>query len=901
MPQQTQKKKRRVRIGRLIGLIILIALVVGLGATTGFVLSVARDVPAWSPDDMIGNMTTFVYDGANEAVVQLHGVENRIPVELEVIPEDLVNAFLATEDRRFYSHHGVDPQAIARAALTNFRSGSIEQGGSTITQQLAKNAFIDDPEKTLRRKVQEAILALQLEHVYTKEQILGYYLNQIYFGHGAYGVQAAAQTYFGKDVGQLDLAESAMLAGLVKSPGTYSPLKEGNLPQAKARQAQVLENMVRYGYINPEEAQKAKDEELQLGSGETAAQKYRYPYFTDYVTEEAEDLLEANGFDRELLYVGGLKVYTSLDTRVQQKMEDVYSQPENFPSGQKDRPVQSAMVVLDPASGEIKGIIGGREHEVRRGWNRATQTKRQPGSAVKPLVVYAPAVEAGQAPATVVDDSPVTFPGNPSYSPENYDHTYRGLINYREATRRSVNVAAVKVLHDIGVNAGYEFGLSLGLPLVPEDKHLSLALGGVTYGITPLQMAAAYGALANEGVWVQPHAVRRITDHQGRVLVEVTPPRRPAMSPQTAYLVTDMLQTVVKSGTGTQARLGNRPVAGKTGTTQLPQTPEFRGLAGNKDAWFAGYTPELAGVVWMGYDEPIDRQHYLRNVAGGSYPARIWKAVMQEALQDVPVKKFPRPENIVYVKVDVKSGLLPSDLTPPEFIVTEVFTTQSAPKKISQAWEEVEVCTESHQLATPHCPQTQTGIFLIRPILKGARVQDYSLTRPGEYCQIHGPGAPGEVAVCTDPRHQGQEYLANLPNPGESGGCPPEMIENRRYPAGEAPQEKCPLPDHQLTRTVQQPGPAGPPPPVLEARLEGDTVELRWTTAAGGKLLFSLERWTQREPQHRQLTTTKADNFTDSGVVPGEMYYYRVTVIDPDNNFSSFSNQVEIRVPASLP
>lgn len=861
MPQQPKKKKRRIRVARLIWLVILVILVIALGVTAGFVLSVARDLPAWNPGDMIGNMTTFVYDSNNEPVVQLHGVENRIPVELDAVPEHLINAFLATEDRRFFSHHGVDLQAIARAALANFRSGSIEQGGSTITQQLAKNAFIDNPEKTLRRKVQEAILALQLERVYTKEEILGYYLNQIYFGHGAYGVQAAAQTYFGKDVSQLDLAESAMLAGLVKSPGTYSPLKEGNLPQAKARQAQVLDNMVKYGYITPEEAQKAKEEELQFRSGEAAAQKYRYPYFIDYVIEEAEDLLEANGFNRELLYVGGLKVYTSLDTRIQQKMEQVYSRPENFPPGQKDRPVQSAMVVLDPSSGEIKGLIGGREHEVRRGWNRATRTKRQPGSAIKPLVVYAPAIEAGHSPATVVDDSPVTFPGNPPYSPENYDNTYRGLVNYREALRRSINVPAVKVLHDIGVNAGYEFGLSLGLPLVPKDKHLSLALGGITYGVTPLQMAAAYGALANEGVWVQPHAVRRITDHQGRVLVEVTPQRRPVMSPQTAYLVTDMLQTVVKSGTGTQARLGNRPVAGKTGTTQLPNTPEFRGLKGNKDAWFAGYTPELVGVVWMGYDEPIDRQHYLRNVAGGSYPARIWKAVMQEALKDVPFKEFPRPEGIVYVKVDVKSGLLPSDLTPSEFIVTEVFTTKSAPKKISQAWEKAEVCTESKQLATPYCPLTQTGIFLVRPVVEGATVEDYSLTKPKEYCQIHGPGGSVEAGA----------QLEQVPGP-------------------------------QPTPPVQEPEPAVPPPPVLEAWMEGNAVKLQWKVAAWEGLLFSVERWTLQEPQHRQqLTTTRTNSFTDSGVVPGETYYYRVTAIDPDSNFSSFSNQVEIKVPALLP
>lgn len=906
--QKPTAKRRKLRIGRaiILGLFVL-ALMMVVGAA-GVVLAAVADMPDWDPALIGGAMTTTVYDSQGQPVASLHGPENRIPVPLSEIPKHLQEAVIAVEDNRFYRHHGVDLRAIIRAAFINLSQGSIEQGGSTITQQLAKNAFIQHPEKTLKRKVQEAIMALQLERVYTKQEILEFYLNQIYFGHGAYGVQAAARTYFNKDVKDLNLAESAMLAGIIRSPGTYSPLKEGNLPRAKERQAQVLESMVRYGYITREEAEAAKQAELRLTRGQQEKTGSRFPYYIDYVIEEAEQLLAANGYEEKLLFTGGLKIYTALDSRIQEKMEEVYANPANFPKSPDEVPVQSAMVVLDPHTGEIKALIGGREHQVRRGWNRAVHARRHPGSAIKPIAVYAPALEeAGYSPATVVDDVPVSF-GN--YSPKNYDGRYRGLVNIREALRWSINVVAVKVLHDIGVERGYNFARDLGLPLSPRSKNLSLALGAAD--ASPLEMAAAYAAFANGGVWIEPHAVTKITDRFDRVLAEVKPHKKAVMSEQTAFLITDMLQTVVKEGTGRRAQL-NRPVAGKTGTTQLPDTPEFRGKDGTTDAWFIGYTPELVGAVWMGYDH-TDTKHYLRHVVGGTYPAAIWKAVMAEALKDKPVREFPRPPGIVYVSVDVKSGLLPSDLTPSQFIVTEVFAKDRVPTRVSDVWVQAQVCTQSGKLATPMCPSVAMGVFLRRPVPYTGPIkpEDAVLEAPTEYCPLHSAAVQEtvEVEICTDPRLLGVPYLANKPQPGQQGGCPPELIQKRRYPVGEAPTKRCPLPEHQVSEPVSAaPPPAAVAPPKLKARVlvakQGEIplplVQLQWNQVTNGKnLTYVVERSERREGPRTRLATVSDGKYLDDQVQPERQYTYWVSVVDQQGKVKAVSDPVTVRIPATL-
>ncbi|MGI9950992.1 PBP1A family penicillin-binding protein [Moorellaceae bacterium AZ2] len=901
MTADKKKVRRRLNIKRLLFLLMAILVLAGIGSGIGLAFGIMRSLPSWDPNNLRMDLTTSLYDKDNNLFATLHGEQNRLHASLEEIPKHLQDAVIAIEDVRFYQHHGVDLRSIARAALTNLMHRQIREGGSTITQQLAKNAFIENPERTFRRKIQEAILALQLEHVYTKEEILEQYLNIVYLGPGTYGVKAAAETYFGKDVKDLTLAESALLAGIIQSPARYSPLIKGNEEAAKERQATVLANMVKYGFISQAEADQALQEKLVFNSKPPTTTP-KYPYFVDAVIEEASRLLEENGISAGELFRGGLHVYTTLDPKIQAKMEEVYSNPANFPKSSSDRLVESAMVVLDPHTGEIRGLIGGRQYTARRGLNRATQAERQPGSAIKPLVVYAPALEKGFAPATVIDDVPTTFPGSPKpFTPVNYDGRYRGLISMREALRWSVNVAAVKMLHTIGVDTGWQYGRNMGLPLQESDRNLSLALGGITSGVTPLQMAAAYGVFANQGVYVTPHTVIRITDRNGRDLVVNTPQQKVVMSEQIAYLMTDMLQTVVKSGTGQRAQIG-RPVAGKTGTTSLPDLPAFRGLSGEKDAWFVGYTPELVAAVWMGYDQ-TDPQHYLRGVAGGSYPALIWRQVMQEALKGLPVKDFPRPPGIVYADVDAKSGLLPSDLTPKEFIVKEIFTADTVPKKVSDVWVQLQVCTASGQLASPNCPNVTTGVFLRRPVPYTGSVQpeDAYLEAPKEVCTLHSSGETNTVLICTDPRHKGKPVLANVPGPGQQGGCPPEYVQSKEFAPGTAPTEHCNLPEHRLQKAP--PGePASPPAPELQVQVDMGLssgrleVKLSWQTGGEKEYLYSVER--RENGSRKNLTITRETSYVDTGVKPGRVYTYRVLAIDPATQISTPSNEVTVNIPA---
>jgi penicillin-binding protein 1A len=722
------------------------------------------------------------------------------------MPSHLIDAFIATEDVRFKQHFGIDIKRIFGAFIADIRNRSFSEGASTLTMQLVRNAILEDQEKKIERKIKEALLAIQVERHYTKDEILTFYLNEIYFGHGTNGVQAAAQTYFGKNVGDLTLGESAMLAGIVRNPRIYSPFL--NPENAINIRNVVLNNMVRYNKISQAEADEAKKEKLQLADYKKS-NFYAYPWFTDYVIDQAEDLLEAAGLDSSLLYTGGLKIYSTLDPNIQKAAEEAYNEESFFPKSTTNDPIQSAMVVMDPKTGQVKALIGGREHETKRGLNRATNIKRQPGSAIKPIAVYAPALELGFSPSSVVDDVPTTFgTASKPYKPTNYDGRYRGLITMREAVQYSVNVPAVKFLSTIGISEGFNFAKKLGLPLDDKnDKNLSLALGGLTHGVSPLDLAAAYAAFDNQGVYIEPYVITKIVDQNGNTIVDVNPKKTIAMKEQTAYLMTDMLKTVVDSGTGTRAKL-NRPVAGKTGTTQLPDKPIFNNVRGNsnKDAWFAGYTPELVGVVWMGYDNDVDengKPNYLKQVYGGQYPARIWKSVMEKSLKDVPVSSFTKPPGIVSQAVDIKTGQLPSDLTPDGFIKNEIFAKNNVPTETSNVWVSASICAESKQIANEWCPTTVNGIFLNKT-LAYAKAEDAGLYLPASTCQIHG-GLPTNagtelIGICTDPRHEGSIVLANYPQEGETGGCPQEYIEFRTFEPGTTPSKHCSLPDHQVLR-----------------------------------------------------------------------------------------------------
>lgn len=789
--QLKKSKKRKLKFSRVALLILLLTGLSLLGVGCGYFAGAIATLPAWDPAKLAGSESTVIYDKYGRPAAKVFAEENRTPVPLAELPPYLPAAFIAVEDERFYEHFGVDIKAIGRALIANIKGGIGTEGGSTITQQLVKNAFLSS-EKTFKRKIQEAILALEVERRYSKEEILEFYLNRIYFGNGAYGIQTAAQLYFGKNAKELSLAESAMLAGIVKSPNNYNPLSNPEL--AKQRQELVLDLMVEHGKITPHEAARAKAEKLKLNEG-ALTNTYRYPYFTDHVISETEAILQQQGLTREasqnLVFRGGLKIYTSLNTQVQQKMEEVFANDSYFPPDQNGKQVQGAMVLLDHHNGEIQALVGGRKRggSQLRSFNRATQAKRQPGSAIKPIVVYVPALEKGYTTALVLDDVPATYGSKTFY---NYDGRYRGLIPMRVAVQWSINTYAVNLLHLIGVDYGYEFAKKLGITSLDpvRDRYLSLALGGITYGISPLEMAGAYAAFANQGIYIPPHAVRKIEDRNGNVLYEAHPQQRVVMSEQTAYIITDLLRTVVRAGTGRRAQL-NRPVAGKTGTT-----------SGDVDAWFVGYTPEFTAAVWMGFD----KEEGMKGVYGGNFPAQIWQTVMQKATAGLPIREFRQPPGLVRATVCGKSGLLPNAFCPESDLISELFVQGTVPTQTCNVHVRAEICPDSGQLAGPYCPNRISGVFLKRPKPYGkVKPEDAREELPTQVCTVHGSGIGPEqkvrVKVCTDPRHNGIPYLANQPGLLETGGCPPEFVEEREYPAGEVPQLRCSLPDHQVKKT----------------------------------------------------------------------------------------------------
>ena len=617
-----KRKKRGANKSTLI-IAAIITLVIFLGAGCGFIGATISNLPDVQQTDTPA-ASSQIFDIKGRLITTIHAEENRLPVSLDQVPENLQHAFLAAEDIRFYDHHGIDPRGIMRAIFANITHNGIAQGGSTITQQLARNAFLTQ-NRTLERKFQEAILALQIEREYTKPEILQMYMNQIYFGEGAYGIQTAANIYFGKPVSELDLAQCALLAGLPQSPNYYSPFS--NLEAAKTRQATVLNQMAKYGFISQEDADAAKAADLGLRSQESLKQirGSRASYFISYIEQ-----LISDKYDAEALYKEGLKIYTTLDLDMQEAAER--SLEANLPDFYTDanglRQPQGAIVAIDPHNGHILAMVGGRGTDH---FNRATQAVRQPGSAFKPFV-YISAVEKGMTPGTIVDDSPVTIAG---WSPQNYSRTFSGKMTLRQALMNSVNVPAVKIAQEVGMHNILANAENMGISTLVfkggnNDENLAAALGGLTQGVTPLDMASAYGVLANSGVHMEPLAIIRIVDRNGNVLEENTAKGTQVISQKTAYIVTNMLESAVLHGTGGNAYIG-RPMAGKTGTTD-----------DTKDAWFVGYTPDVAAAVWIG----DDFDGTLQGLTGGTVPAAIWRDFMHAAVADMPANNFPTPAGV---------------------------------------------------------------------------------------------------------------------------------------------------------------------------------------------------------------------------------------------------------------
>jgi penicillin-binding protein 1A len=611
-------------------LTLLVGSAVGVAALWAFTI-LTRSLPAVSALETLQPIQgSKIYDDNDELITELH-VERRIFVPLAQIPQSLRDAVLATEDRRFYSHWGVDPIGIARAVYQNYRRGRIVEGGSTITQQLTKLLFLT-PDKSLDRKLKEAVLAFELERRYTKDRILEMYLNQIYFGHGAYGVEAAARTYFAKSVSEVTVREAALLAGLPKAPSNYSPFEHPG--PAKRRREHVLRSMVEYGALKDADAKRLARADL----GVIPAERRRTTgqYFLEYVGQ----VLEAK-YGADLVFKGGLHVYTTLNRRMQlaaeQSLQDGLRALETRTKARPGEHPEGAIVTIEPQTGYVRAIVGGYDF-FRSEFNRAVYAKRQPGSAFKPFV-YIAALEAGLTPATRVEDAPVSYPvgqhGQP-WKPDNYDRKYRGMTTLQQAIEESVNVVTVKVQERVGVSK--TIGVARRLGIASALTHdLTIALG--TSDLTLLELTSAYSVLANQGTWVPPSTIRYVTDAQGKLLEEHVPQGKDVLLPEVAYVITHMLRGVVERGTGQAAKALGRPVAAKTGTTN-----------DYSNAWFMGYTPKHATGVWVGYDRP---RSLGTHETGSRVAVPIWVAYMKRVIGDAPPEDFPVPERVTLVPVDL--------------------------------------------------------------------------------------------------------------------------------------------------------------------------------------------------------------------------------------------------------
>ena len=598
---------------RLFWICALLLILIVAGGGCGFISATLSNLPDVS--NVRPSASSQIYDVHGNLITTVHSTENRLPVPLKDVPKDLQNAFVATEDSRFYSHHGIDPVGILRAVWVNIVHSGVSEGGSTITQQLARNAFLSQ-DRTFKRKISEALLALKIEQHYTKDEILEMYMNQIYFGQGAYGVQSAAHVYFGKDASQLTLAQAALIAGLPQSPNYYSPFND--LEASKKRQAVVLGQMVKYGYITQEQADQARQSDLGLvAKQEQTHEKSNASYFINYVIAQVSEK-----YGDDAIYKDGLKIYTTLDMDAQNA---AVAAMQNLPTMYTDQnglhQPQGAIVAMNPHNGYIMAMVGGRGDDA---FNRATQAERQPGSAMKPFV-YLAAIQSGKTPGSIVDDSPVDFNG---WRPQNYERNFEGNITYRYALQHSRNVPAVKIADEVGMSKIIKLAKEMGITtLTDQDNNLSTALGGLTYGVTPLEMVQAYGVLANGGIKVQPTAIVKIVDRNGQVVEENSIQEKRVVEEKDAAIITDMLESVINGGTGGNAAIG-RPAAGKTGTTD-----------DEKDAWFVGYTPDLVAAVWIGDDYGSETL----GISGADTPAVMWGQFMANALANTPASDFSVP------------------------------------------------------------------------------------------------------------------------------------------------------------------------------------------------------------------------------------------------------------------
>jgi penicillin-binding protein 1A len=737
-------------------LVLLIVVLVGGFIGLGTAYAWIRSAKPLNIDELFTlNQTTYIVDTKDNIIDKLHANENRTIVTLDKIPKQLQDAFIAIEDKRFYSHFGVDIYRVFGAARVNLQTGKYSQGFSSITQQLIKKVYLTD-KKDIKRKVVEVYYAIQLERRFTKDQILEAYLNTIPLGHNVAGVKEAALYYYGKDLEQLTLAENAMLAGVTNNPSLYSPYR--HFDNATKRKELILDQMLEQGKISKDEYDQAVSEEVKLSKIESEVET---SYFADMVIHDVLEVIENElGYSEEeaqiKLFNGGLKIVATIDTDIQNAVEASFKNDSMFPKSKEDAngniQPEAAAIVIDHTTGQVKAVMGGRSEKVRRGLNRATQSLRQPGSTIKPLAVYAPALDNGYTIASVIDDAPVAYG---KYSPDNYSGKFTGLTTVREAIQHSLNVVAVKIVQDIGLSRSADYLKRFGLTSIVTEGNTndmglgSMALGGLTKGVKPMEMAAAYAVFPNKGVYNKPISFTKIYDKDGNLIYENKPKKERVISEQVAYLMVDIMQGVVHGGTGGNAALSNMPVGGKTGTT-----------TNNLDAWFVGYTPYYTTAVWMGHDEPKNL-HF----TGGNYPAMLWKNIMTNIHKDLPTKSFEMPSGLTAVAICSESGKRPSELCALDprgsTIRTETFIkgTEPAVEDVCDIHVVRDIDISTGKLATPYCPSSlvQSKVFIQRiepfiPSATGKVPEDSIYEAPKDSCLLHSsPITPVDPTIPVEP------------------------------------------------------------------------------------------------------------------------------------------------------
>ncbi len=864
------KKKAKNKVGVIILRVTMILFVVGCFAILGAVLGLFTGVVQSVPDIDVSlirpeSYTSIIFDSKGAEIDRLHGEENREYAKLSEIPDYLKEAVVSIEDERFYSHDGIDFKGILRAIYVNITNMSLSEGASTITQQLIKMNILKNSEREFKRKIQEQFMAVSYEKVLSaqlggkdkaKEYILEAYLNSIPLGHGKYGVKAAAAYYFNKELSELNLAESACLAGITQNPSLWSPIS--NKDQNKIRTGNVLDKMLELGYITQEQHDQAANEDIysrieaQMQSVDSKAEFY-HSYFVDQViTDLANDIATEKNLTKaeayNLIYEGGLQIHTTIDQDMQRIVDEEFSKDEYYPPGEfkwkvnysisikekgkKDSEVinkseegyaknqsevdkfvgsvrakyltddmelvseaiqkipqpQAGMVILDYRTGEVKAIAGGRgnkEELGQRPFNRATQAARQPGSVFKVLTTFAPGIDTGKlSAATSIMDEPWSYQG---YSPKNHwGGTFRGLTTVRKAIETSANVVTVRALVEyVGIETCWNYLQNFGFTTLINyevkdgkqysDKVPAVALGGITNGVKMNELAAAYGTIANEGIYIKPHFYTKVLDHDGNLFLENNPEPRQVMNKQAAFIVTKMMEDVIvgSQGTGGLARFRNKkmPVSGKTGTT-----------TDDKDLAFAGYTPYYAASIYMGHDTP-ERMSYSK-----SYHLILWRVIMERIHQNLEYKDFVKPDGVVSASVCALSGKLPVPGVCKS--VTDYFTSGTVPTATCQSHTSVKVCKESGKLSTEFCPQD-----LVETMMFGGETAE---SMPKDFCNIHtsnsiyDPNAPVVVDPVTglpvDSSTGSSIPGQDIQNPGTT-----EQLPNQTYP--DVPTEEIPTQD----------------------------------------------------------------------------------------------------------